>query len=384
MRAAIRALALTVVLVAAVPAYAQAATTVGSSLRQRANLYIRCPGSCTAVQTARPGGLGLSIPTDGIVTRWRVRAATLGMVRLRILRAEPGGGYSAIGQSDWFRMDRPHEPGHDILYEFPAQIVVHAGDVMALDRDAKAGGIFHSYGDNNSYAAADFSPALADDAFDVKPTSSAPGRELLMNLDVEKDDDGDTFGDESQDNCPTVPNDQSTKPCSTPTPEPTGPTGPTSTPIDVTPQPHNQGSAGPPVAGERPISKSKRRHRNRRRARSGPPRSSDPQRTHGRKPGPRSAPRKPAQHDTDGHARRPSARPTPVSRERSGSGHDPASPRPKPPTPRTPSSERHDRQSPRQAPRTQNKREAQRHRTRTGARPAPHAPPEPGWRHHSS
>src|SRR3954462_14178643 len=112
MRAGIRALALAGLLAACVPAYAQAATTVGSSLRQRANLYIRCGGDCTAVQSARPGGAGLSIPSDGVVTRWRGRAATMAMVRRRLLHSEPDGGYASAASSDWFRMGRPHEPGH--------------------------------------------------------------------------------------------------------------------------------------------------------------------------------------------------------------------------------------------------------------------------------
>src|SRR4051795_11395341 len=84
-------------LLAAAPA--QASTTVGSSLRQRANLYVRCATTCTDVQTARPGDTGLRIPADGVITRWRVRAATLGAVRLRILRPVSGAYATAhIGE----------------------------------------------------------------------------------------------------------------------------------------------------------------------------------------------------------------------------------------------------------------------------------------------
>src|SRR5438067_2032738 len=83
--------------------------------------------------------------------------------------------------------------GQDVLYEFPVRISVRAGDRIALDRDAKAGGIFHSYGPNAAYAAARFAPALADDASGVTPGSSATGRELLLNVDVEPDADGDGF-----------------------------------------------------------------------------------------------------------------------------------------------------------------------------------------------
>src|SRR4051794_36367216 len=176
---------------------AEAATTVGSSLRQRANLYVRCGGDCTSVQTARPGGAGLAIPADGVISRWRIRAATLGFVRIRILRQEQDGGWTAVLGGDWVHLDRTHQPGQDVLYEFPVRIPVHAGDVVAIDRDAKAGGIFHSYGDNTTYAVAEFAPMLKDDAVDAPASSNNAGRELLMNVDVEKDDDGDGFGDES-------------------------------------------------------------------------------------------------------------------------------------------------------------------------------------------
>src|SRR6476659_7376526 len=144
---------------ALMPASADAATTVGSSLRQRANLYVRCASNCTAVQSARPSGAGLTIPSDGVITRWRVRAATLGQVRLRILRPDADGGYTAVAASDPVRLDRPHQPGQDVLYEFPVRITVHAGDTIGLDRDAKAGGIFHTYGTNTTYAVATFAPA---------------------------------------------------------------------------------------------------------------------------------------------------------------------------------------------------------------------------------
>ncbi|HEX6714854.1 MAG TPA: hypothetical protein VF066_15795 [Thermoleophilaceae bacterium] len=383
MRGALRTVAVAAVLTVAVPAVAEGATTVGSSLRQRANLYLRCSSNCTAVQTARPGGAGLSMPSDGVISRWRVRAATMGSVRLRVMRPEADGGYTAVMAGDWIRLDRPHAPGQDVLYEFPARMSVRAGDVIALDRDAKAGGIFHSYGDNTTYAAAEFAPSLRDDALDVKPSSNVSGRELLLNADVEKDADGDGFGDESQDNCPTIANDQTDKPCTTPTPESTTPQGPTSQTVETTPQTRTQGSAGPPVAGERPLAKSKRRHSRRRGARRSPPRAGDPQRTHGGKPKPRSAPRKPSRRESDSHGTAPKPRPKPVERKRQDSKHPRTGPRPKPPTPRAPSGEPHGNQPARPAPRNETKQEARGHRNRKGARSAPHPRPLPGWRHHS-
>src|SRR4051794_9384893 len=196
-------------LLAAAPA--QASTTVGSSLRQRANLYVRCATTCTELQTARPGDTGVRIPVDGVITRWRLRAATLGSVRLRVLRPTSGGAYETAGLGELQRLRQSHRPGQDVLYTFTARIAVRQGDRIALDHDRTAGGIFHSYGQVTSYAAATFNPAPADAA--ATPTSTAIGRELLLNADIEHDADGDGFGDETQDNCPQIANDQADNPC---------------------------------------------------------------------------------------------------------------------------------------------------------------------------
>ena len=383
MRVALRALTIALAAVAIVPAAAEAATTVGSSLRQRANLYVRCGGACTSVQTARPGGAGLAIPADGVITRWRIRAATLGYVRIRLMRQEQDGGWTAIRGFDWAHLDRRHAPGQDVLYEFPVRIPVVAGDVVAIDRDSKAGGIFHSYGDNTTYAAAEFAPMVKDDAVDVQPTSNNPSRELLVNVDVENDEDGDGFGDESQDNCPTIANDQTDRPCTTPPPSgtETTPEGPTSTPVGTTPQQHTTGSAGPPVEGERPTSKILQRHGSRRGPRAHPPGASEPQRGHNRRPSSRKTPRVPRRRDASEHTVGNQPRRKPVSRERGGSQHEPATPRAKPPTTKRTPVDEHDRSAPRAAPR-QTHRVSERRHSGKPTRPAPHPQPEPGWQHH--
>jgi len=374
-----RSVSIAVLAVLAVPAAAPAATTVGSSLRQRADLYVRCSSVCTAAQSARPGGAGLTIPADGILTRWRVRAATLGMVRLRIVRPEADGSWSGVASGDWVRLDRPHEPGQDVLYTFPARIAVRAGDAIALDRDAKAGGIFHSYGTEPAYAVAEFSPPLAEDAVGTQPTSVKPGRELLLNADIENDGDGDGFGDESQDNCPTIANDQSDKPCTTDSPQ-TGPTEPTSTTIGNEPT-RTRGADGPTVRGERPIARGERRHSRRRGARARPPRARDPQRTHRRRPGPRRAPRQPARRESERHASRPGPRPRPERRRRESIRHERSGTRPRPPAARTPSGRGHGRAERRARPPGQRERSGRGHR-RAPRRPAPNPPPPPGWQSH--
>jgi hypothetical protein len=206
------------------PASAAASTTVGSSLKGRADLFTRCDaaeGACTEVQL-NAGAAKLAVPTDGVITRWRVRAATLGGGRLRVLHRTADGSFTVVATSDWISFNRRHGPGADVLYEFPARITVQAGDLLALDRTRRAGGVFHGYAGDASWRAAQFDPLLPLDAAGLDPASTSIGRELLLNADVEADKDGDGFGDESQDNCPSIANDQTSNPCPRPN---TGATG---------------------------------------------------------------------------------------------------------------------------------------------------------------
>ena len=385
------------------PGTAQGAITVGSSLRVRADLFIRCNTTCSSVQSTRPGGTGLVIPEDGVLTRWRVRSATLGTLRLRVFRREEDGGYTSVAIGPEVTLDRSHQPGQDVLYEFPVRIPVHAGDTIGVDRDGKAGGIFHSYGTNASYAVADYAPKLADDAIDVQPTTTSTGRELLLNADVETDADGDGFGDESQDNCPTVPNDQTDKPCTMPTPT-QSPSEPTSTTIPNTTPQHQQGSEGPPVSGERGATRGIRHHRGGSPPRRRPPSPSDPQRRHARSSPPRAKPPRPTGPNSSPHDSNPPARPTPPrsnapapgehgntpgprpkpkSKPKPVSRHDGRAPRPNPPATEPPTGQPHDQSGPpRSDPKAKPRKPVKRHH-RSGSRPAP--PPAqgaPGWQHH--
>jgi len=197
------------------PSAASASTTIGSSLRGRANFFTRCEaaaGACTELQ-AQAGAARLAAPAEGVITRWRVRAVTLGGARLRVLHPAPDGSLSVVATSGWASLNRRHAPGADVLYEFPVRIPVLAGDLIALDRTRRGGGVFHTYGADASWREAQFDPVLALDAAGVQPGAVGIGRELLLNADIENDRDADGFGDETQDNCPTIANDQTDNPC---------------------------------------------------------------------------------------------------------------------------------------------------------------------------
>jgi hypothetical protein len=322
---------------------ASAAITVGSSLRERANLFTRCDSFCTELPVARPGGLpGAQIPADGVLTRWRIRAATHGWVRLRILRPQGDGTFAPVAASDPMQLTGDHAPGQDNRYEFPAQIPVQAGDVLALDHDRAAGAVFHSYGADQSYSAATFSPAPGDDP--ATPGTPVAGRELLLNADVQLD---------GQD--PTPP------PTTTPPPPSTGgydgpivrgeggPTRPSGS--DPT------GHAGRPSVRPQPRvpRKRARRHRTGRPTRADPPRRSE-EHTSGHGGGP------------------PTRRDPPVQTKRGNAGHRSGTPQRSDPAagaPERPSG--HDGSTPQRAqPPTPHAKRKRRHR---GGAPQRHDPP---------
>jgi hypothetical protein len=305
---------------------AEAAVTVGSSLRERANLFTRCDSYCTEMQVTRPGGLpGATIPSDGVITRWRIRAATRGWVRLRILRPVGDGTFKAVAASDPVQLSNYHDPGQDSQYQFRAKIPVLAGDVLALDRDRSAGAVFHGYGADTSYSAATFSPALGDLA--AAPSAPVPGRELLLNADVERDADGDGLGDETQDSCPSVPASTPDVPCPVTAPPPA------TTPVTPTP-----GYEGPTVPGE-------------------------------------GGPTKPTGNDPVGHGTSPTVRPEPKAPRKRSKRHGAGKPtRPEPPNRSEEETRGHSGGKPtRGNPPAQTKQESQGHGGSAPERPEPPA-----------
>lgn len=367
-------------LIAVLPATASASFTVGSSLRQRANLYVRCVATCTELQTARPGNTALKIPIDGVLTRWRLRAATLGIVRLRVLRPLPDGSYLTIGTGDPQKLAQNHVPGEDVRYTFDARITVQTGDQIALDRSPSAGGVFHSYGQDASYSAPTF-PAAPGSGKPVTPPPAAIGRELLLNADIERDGDGDGFGDETQDNCPQTANDQTSNPC----PEGTGPATPAPPPPsgpETVGGGTGSGSAGPPVSGEPAGSRDPRGHGGR------PAPRLDP---NAREPGPSSHDAgKPLREepvasgtDTESHTRRQQTRPDPQASGPNASHHGGHPTRPTPAASGTGKSGHDTQPAPRKTPHGTPGSPTKPHGDHQPARSDPQQPNTPGWEPHT-
>jgi hypothetical protein len=206
---------------AASPAFG--ARTIGSTLTQPANYFTACnsdpdpPPACTVTQLNEPG-VTLTAPISGVITRWRVRSISLGTVSLRVLRPNPDGTFTALATTPAQVMSQRPAAGRDARYTFPARMTVLEGDRIAIDRDRKAGGIFRNRSGNPAFQTGIFVPPLPDNQT-AQVQQGQSGIELMVNADIEIDADADGFGDESQDNCPKVPNDQTDNPC-TASPQP--------------------------------------------------------------------------------------------------------------------------------------------------------------------
>ena len=205
---------------------AAAAVTVGSPLGARANLVTTCRSSagCTATAAAL-GGRPVAIGEDGVIVRWRLRSASRGTAALRVLRPSPGGAFAGVRAGPPRRLAIRARAGRDARYVFTARIPVERGDLLAVDLGRGPAAVFHLRS-GPGYEALSFEPALA--ASEPRaPTRALDGAELLLNADVEADADGDGFGDDTQDNCPSIPNDQTSNPCpSTAVPPPGTADGP--------------------------------------------------------------------------------------------------------------------------------------------------------------
>lgn len=202
-----RAILVIVVAGLAAPQAAGAATTIGSDLGiqpfSTAAAAGCSAGGCSIVQhTPKSGGTNAA-PSPGVIVRWRLRVAsgsTAGTVRFRLFRNNGGVGYTALRSS-------PFEatPDANATLVFPTRMTAAAGDVIGIDLGSNnVNPIFLASGPAGA-SVAQFNAPLADASTATADTTTAP-IEMALNADLEPDVDADAFGDESQDNCPTVAN----------------------------------------------------------------------------------------------------------------------------------------------------------------------------------
>ncbi|HEY8002059.1 MAG TPA: hypothetical protein VID76_08990 [Solirubrobacterales bacterium] len=192
----------TLVVFAATAPGANAAVTVGSKLANPADGTVcgpALPSSCTAsiagLITADAAAGGAKVPTAGVIVSWQIKYAggTAISANLRVIRANAGVGRSAAGSLS-------ATPG---TYEFPTRLPVQAGDQIGVDLPTGLVGIGVAHVATGDLLN-EWQPALAEGSA-TAPTSSPNNVELLLSAKVEADADGDGFGDETQDACPSNP-----------------------------------------------------------------------------------------------------------------------------------------------------------------------------------
>src|SRR5262245_7851831 len=186
---------------------AGAATTLGSDLSQDPGITHSCGASedMTLIQTVLPGRT-LAAPSAGIITRWRIRWGELGPsstgplydFQLNVVR-EQSTSWEIRATSDV--MHQATVMGQNSA-TFESRIPIAAGDQVGLKLDRPDFTVNPGLSSGSaSGKVALYCPPLApgpaampDFTFD---------EELALNADIEPDADGDGFGDETQDQCPT-------------------------------------------------------------------------------------------------------------------------------------------------------------------------------------
>jgi hypothetical protein len=131
----------------------------------------------TFFNTALPEkGANLASPVSGAVVRWRVQGAEGGPFRLRVLRPNGSGAYTAMGTSN------PATPSDAGLQTFTANLPIRAGDLIGVDPSNAADKIGVAEVPGASYGFI-FPPPF--DTATVAPSGTVSGKEVALSAEVQ-------------------------------------------------------------------------------------------------------------------------------------------------------------------------------------------------------
>jgi hypothetical protein len=175
---------------------AGATTTIGQT-------FVPTDGYFTAgtvVPSVTPG-TSYAVPADGVITSWNFQASSFAtpQMKLKIVRPAGVGTYTTVGDSQL------QTPVPNTLNVFTTRIPVKAGDVL---------GNYYSGGDTyglRAMAGYKFvyttppNPDPTPGTTTAYLTDGGDGYQIDLAATLEPDVDGDGYGDETQDLCPTDP-----------------------------------------------------------------------------------------------------------------------------------------------------------------------------------
>ena len=186
---------------------ASGAVTIGNNLSNAPGnatcMAMPGPTTCSVSQdtlnAADQASGGLVAPSNGVLTKWRVRSG--GSVAFRAALRVLDGDHAILSEPP---QNVPTTAG---IHEFDTRISIATGNRIGLDIYNDSVAMMTTipiiYNTAQPDSTWDFwSPALSDGST-VTPASSSADIGLLLNADIEADADGDGYGDTTQDLCPT-------------------------------------------------------------------------------------------------------------------------------------------------------------------------------------
>lgn len=175
----------------AVPGSALAVTRIGPTLNQPSTTFLT-PNQTYAQQTLP--GVTLAAPRNGVIVRWSVRngPSPRPSARLRVLGPALGGAFAGLRSGPVRGLSR-----NNTVQSFATRLPIAAGQRIGLDITGSRARIRRPGG-----VAILFNPPLADGETRAR-TRVLGGARLQLNAEIEGDIDGDGYGDETQDRCPT-------------------------------------------------------------------------------------------------------------------------------------------------------------------------------------
>ena len=188
---------------------ASAAASVGSAFAPTNP----CTSGITFVQTTSPPGTSYAVATAGVISSWQFQAApaSVPQIKFKVFRPNGGSSFTVIGSSEVVA------PAANQLSSYPIRVPVLAGDVIGL-ATLSAG---------HCAATGSLHFIVGDAAVGTTQAYTAGAGTIDVAAVVEPDIDGDGYGDETQDGCPSQANAQGT--CDKTAPSSTVTSGRTST-----------------------------------------------------------------------------------------------------------------------------------------------------------